>query len=222
MRVARPTWACETIVEGDVAQSRSEDRQPEVRGGGPFAALLRWPPAVYLLVSIGSIFASMGGQRHWLLALGLVLQATGLTVALFLATERRSGRPRPRGLMLVLAAVAAFYGITAVAAADVGLRYVIAALLAFLIPGTATALAVSTARTMTRETDDGRQVDLSAEDRGPVPRLGLDNSRPLGDSPDLHGDVSPHDLPVDHPGRHAVEERAKEAGGRTTGLPPDE
>ena len=176
--------------------------------------LIQWPPAVYLLVSIGSIFASMGGTRHWLLAVGIAMQATGLVVALVLATERRTDRPRPRGLMLAIAGVAAFYGIVAVAASDLGWPYVIAAVGAFLIPGTATALAVSTARTMTRETPDGRLEDLSREDQSPVPRLGLDNSRPLGDSPDLHDDIGPHDLPLDHPGRHAVEHEVERTGRR--------
>jgi hypothetical protein len=174
---------------------------------------MRWPPAVYLLVSVGSIFASMGGQRPGLLALGIALQATALCVALVLALERRSGRPRPRWVPLVIAGVAAFYGVAAVAAADEGLPYVLAALGAFLIPGTATALAVATARSSTLETSDGHLVDLSRTDQGPVPRLGLDDSRPLGDSPDLHDDLDPHDLPLDHPGRKRLEHEAERGRG---------
>lgn len=171
--------------------------------------LVIWPPAVYLLISIGSIFASMGGQRPALLALGVGLQSIALCVALALALERRSGRPRPRAVPLAIAGVAAFYGVAAVAASEHGLPYVLAALAAFLIPGTATALAVATARSSTRETRDGHLVDLSRVDRGPLPRLGFDDSRPLGDSPDLHDDLSPHDLPLDHPGRKAVEREAE-------------
>jgi len=171
--------------------------------------LIHWPPAVYLLVSGGSIFASMGMQRPGLLALGIALQAIALCVALALALERRSGRPRPRSVPHAIAGVAAFYGVVAVVASDQGVPFVVAAIAAFLIPGTATALAVATARSSTVETSDGRLVDLSREDQGPVPRLGFDNSRPLGDSPDLHDDLDPHDLPLDHPGRKAAEHEAE-------------
>ena len=175
--------------------------------------LLRWPPAVYLLVSVGSLFVSLGMQRPGLLIVGIALQAIALCIAIYLATERRSGRPRPLPLVLAIAAVAAFYGIVAVVASGVGIGYAIAALLAFLIPGTATALAVSAARTETGTTPEGRHLDLSAEDRGPVPRLGLDDERPLGDSPDLHDDLDPHDLPKDHPARRRIE-RERERRGR--------
>jgi hypothetical protein len=181
--------------------------------------LIRWPPAVYLLVSVGSIFASLGMLEHWMLAVGVGLQVIALCIALVLALERRTNRPRPTWLLLVIAAVAAFYGITAVAASDLGIAYVVAALGAFLIPGTATALAVATARTETLETEDGELVDLSREDRGPVPRLGLDSSRPLGDSPDLHDDISEHDLPIDHPGRKAVEHEVERTGRRVHDSP---
>lgn len=181
--------------------------------------LVRWPPGVYLFVSIGSIFASMGMQEHWMLALGIGMQAIGLCIALALAFERRTDRPRPPWLLAVIAGVAAFYGIGAVAASDLGIEYVLAVLGAFLIPGTATALAVATARTETRETADGELVDLSREDRGPVPRLGLDSSRPLGDSPDVHGDIGVHDLPIDHPGRKALEHEVERTGGRVHDSP---
>jgi hypothetical protein len=181
--------------------------------------VIRWPPAVYLLVSIGSIFVSLGMLEHWMLAVGIGLQLIALCIALVLALERRTNRPRPPGLVLVIVAVAAFYGITAVAASNVGIEFVIAALGAFLIPGTATALAVATARTETRETEDGELVDLSREDRGPVPRLGLDSSRPLGDSPDLHDDIGKHDLPLDHPGRQALEDEIDRTGRRVHDSP---
>lgn len=43
-----------------------------------------------------------------------------------------------------------------------------------------------------------------------------DDQTDLGDTPEAHDELSPHDLPPDHPGRHAAEERARE-GGTTEG-----
>jgi hypothetical protein len=40
--------------------------------------------------------------------------------------------------------------------------------------------------------------------------------RPVGDSPELHDEISPHDLPKDHPGRHAAERQAARSRTHTT------
>jgi hypothetical protein len=37
-----------------------------------------------------------------------------------------------------------------------------------------------------------------------------DDETPLGDTPEAHDEISPHDLPKDHPGRKAAEEQAGE------------
>ena len=42
-----------------------------------------------------------------------------------------------------------------------------------------------------------------------------DDQTDLGDTPEVHDEISPHDLPVDHPGR-AEAERLAEAEGDTT------
>jgi hypothetical protein len=42
-----------------------------------------------------------------------------------------------------------------------------------------------------------------------VPTLLSDAETPVGASADSHTDVSPHDLPPDHPGRRRVEEEAR-------------
>jgi hypothetical protein len=45
----------------------------------------------------------------------------------------------------------------------------------------------------------------------PVPSTPFipDDATPAGDSPELHDEIDPHDLPPDHPGRHAAEERQR-------------
>jgi len=51
----------------------------------------------------------------------------------------------------------------------------------------------------------------------PVPRLSTDEARPLGDTPEAHDEISPHDLPPDHPGRRKAEEMAQD-DGETEGM----
>jgi hypothetical protein len=44
-----------------------------------------------------------------------------------------------------------------------------------------------------------------------------DDETDLGDTPEAHDELSPHDLPKDHPGRQAAEELAGGEGGTTSG-----
>ena len=44
-----------------------------------------------------------------------------------------------------------------------------------------------------------------------------DDATPAGDTPEVHEEISPHDLPKDHPGRVAAEEDAAKHGGVTRG-----
>ncbi len=53
----------------------------------------------------------------------------------------------------------------------------------------------------------------SSEPLGPVTP---DQETPLGDTPEAHDEISPHDLPPDHPGRAEAERRAGGAGDGTT------
>jgi hypothetical protein len=64
-----------------------------------------------------------------------------------------------------------------------------------------------------------RSADRDSEDSG-VPKAPPDQSRPLGDTPEAHDEVSPHDLPRDHPGREEAEEVAGGADGTTRGPLP--
>ncbi len=60
---------------------------------------------------------------------------------------------------------------------------------------------------------------LSDEDEDiPSAHLIPDDDTALGDTPDAHDEITPHDLPLDHPGRQAAEAQAGfEGGGTTTG-----
>jgi hypothetical protein len=44
-----------------------------------------------------------------------------------------------------------------------------------------------------------------------------DEETPLGDTPEAHDEISPHDLPKDHPGRQQAEREAGGEGGTTRG-----
>ena len=44
-----------------------------------------------------------------------------------------------------------------------------------------------------------------------------DDQTDLGDTPEVHDEISPHDLPVDHPGRAEAERLAGAEGDTTSG-----
>jgi hypothetical protein len=64
-----------------------------------------------------------------------------------------------------------------------------------------------------------RSAERDSEDAGP-PKPSPDRERPLGDTPEAHDEVSPHDLPPDHPGREEAEEVAGGSEGTTRGPLP--
>jgi hypothetical protein len=56
------------------------------------------------------------------------------------------------------------------------------------------------------------------EDKSPLHDETLDDSdRPLGDTNEAHDEISPHDLPKDHPGRKEAERAAGGEEGTTRG-----
>ena len=57
--------------------------------------------------------------------------------------------------------------------------------------------------------DEGKSEPL-----GPVTP---DDERPAGDTPEAHDEISPRDLPVDHPGRQEAERLAGGLDGTTRG-----
>ena len=54
----------------------------------------------------------------------------------------------------------------------------------------------------------------ASEPLGPVTP---DEETPLGDTPEAHDEISPHDLPLDHPGRDEAERQAGGDEGETRG-----
>jgi hypothetical protein len=82
---------------------------------------------------------------------------------------------------------------------------------------TGAALWVATTRGKTlRQKDRPDDASPAAHD-DPFPGVGVDDERPLGDSPEVHGEITPHDLPKDHPARLEAERQAGELGGSTPG-----
>lgn len=51
----------------------------------------------------------------------------------------------------------------------------------------------------------------------PLGPLTPDDETPAGDTPEAHDEITPHDLPRDHPGRVATEDQAGEEGSTTRG-----
>jgi hypothetical protein len=85
-------------------------------------------------------------------------------------------------------ATAVWYLINAAAGAIAGAKYVIVAIAAGIIPMTAAALVIATARVKT-EGEGDRHIDQTPEgDSDPFPGVGMDDETPLGDTPE-HSDA---------------------------------
>ena len=59
-----------------------------------------------------------------------------------------------------------------------------------------------------------RALTTSTSDNTP----GTKDSRPLGDTPEAHDEISAHDLPLDNPGRHEAEAMAGDEDATTRGM----
>ena len=59
--------------------------------------------------------------------------------------------------------------------------------------------------------DQGGQHDSEADE--PLGPFTPDDETPAGDTPEVHDEISPHDLPAGSKARRAVEEAAGEDGG---------
>ncbi|HEX8159385.1 MAG TPA: hypothetical protein VF526_18525 [Solirubrobacteraceae bacterium] len=51
----------------------------------------------------------------------------------------------------------------------------------------------------------------------PLGPMTPDDATELGDTPEAHDEISPHDLPLDHPGRRKAEDEANGDRGTTEG-----
>lgn len=59
-----------------------------------------------------------------------------------------------------------------------------------------------------------RALTSSTSDNTP----GTEDSRPLGDTPEAHDEISAHDMPLDNPGRHETEAMAGDEDATTRGM----
>jgi hypothetical protein len=66
---------------------------------------------------------------------------------------------------------------------------------------------------------DGSMENAMSDNDDPVPSAHLipDSDTPLGDTPEAHDEISPHDLPIGHPGRQVAEEQSSGLKGTTQG-----
>ena len=120
----------------------------------------------------------------------------------------RNSAPGPTFPTALLAGIAAAAVVAAVAWVAVGSELAIPVLvLGALCVGAAIAYrTIGTSRSAPTDSTDS------------VPRLSAEGNRPLGDTPQAHDEINPHDLPPDHPGRHAAEEMANSDEGETAGM----
>ena len=79
----------------------------------------------------------------------------------------------------------------------------------------------ATNRAMTRRIADkhGGEAERSISDeREAIPSTHLiGDNRPLGDTPEAHDEINPHDIPLDNPARHAAREHVGGEGSETRG-----
>jgi hypothetical protein len=62
--------------------------------------------------------------------------------------------------------------------------------------------------------DDKQAPPHDSEASEPLGPVTPDDETALGDTPEAHDEITPHDLPLDHPGREEAERRA-DSGGDT-------
>lgn len=65
--------------------------------------------------------------------------------------------------------------------------------------------------------DDKTARPHDSEAREPLGPLTPDDQTPLGDTPEAHDEITPHDVPKDHPSRQAVEAEAADGDGLVRG-----
>jgi hypothetical protein len=65
--------------------------------------------------------------------------------------------------------------------------------------------------------DDRQAPPHDTDSSEPLGPMTPDDETDVGDTPEVHDEISPHDLPKDHPGRKKTEELAGGEGGTTRG-----
>jgi hypothetical protein len=69
-------------------------------------------------------------------------------------------------------------------------------------------------RRVVREHGSLEHAMSESDDPVPATHLIADDETALGDTPEAHDEITPHDLPKSHPGRAEVEERLGDEGAR--------
>jgi hypothetical protein len=203
--------------DGDVSRAPEPGRSDPRRAG----FLRRWPPVLWLLVYVGAVLVLSGANGDWdpaQVASGVVLAAIACALGVYLAIAPWPGHERPGHAGTLIGGVLAFFAVCALAAVIfAGPAEAIATLLVGIVAMTAAALWVATTRAKTRgEVRPGRD-PASADRDDSFAGVGADDSRPLGDTPEAHDEISPRDLPRDHPGRAEAERQAGQLDGTTPG-----
>lgn len=126
----------------------------------------------------------------------------------------------PRWLFPLIGVLLAAY-VLAVLLSGTPAYLIPAAILAVLVLGYAVLQRTLTRREMARH---GGDVDAALRDDRdwaiPSAHLVGDDATQAGDTPEVHDEINPHDLPIDHPGRGAAEEQAAAEAANTTGNAP--
>jgi len=123
----------------------------------------------------------------------------------------------PRWLFPLIGVLLAAYVITVLISGSP--EYLIpAGILALLVLGYAVLQRALTKRQMERHGGDA-QAALRDDEDWAIPSAHLigDDTTQAGDTPEVHDEINPHDLPIDHPGRQAAEEQAADEAAETTG-----
>jgi hypothetical protein len=154
--------------------------------------MTRWPPILWLCISVGSLLLLVGwngaDRNTPALVVGIVLIVAGVAGSLWAAFGRHRDRPQVGGIAWLVPATLAFYVLCAIAASVAGEEYAVAAIVAGLIPFTAATLLTATTRSKTAGGRRGRRETTAGASDDPFPGIGADDATPLGDTPE-HSDA---------------------------------
>ncbi len=129
--------------------------------------------------------------------------------------DTKGGPIVPKWMLAVLGLFFVVYAVTVLATGEP--TYLIPVLiLALLVFAYAGANRLLTKRIIKRDGSMGNAMS-DADDPVPSAHLVPDSTTPLGDTPEAHDEISPHDLPLEHPGRQAAEAKAGGLEGTTEG-----
>jgi hypothetical protein len=150
--------------------------------------LTRWPPIFWLCISVSSLLVLQGAHGRWnppVIVAAVVLAVAGLIIGLYLALRPDEERPRPRWFFWAIGGVALWYFIVAVAAGVfIDAWYAFVAFFAGVIPMTAVALWLATARSKTVYTEAGLRDQSVADNEDPNPGMGIDDVVEPGQHPE--------------------------------------